>query len=95
MTSRRRTTPARSQLEMFAKPQQTRIKRMHVIDCGNANCDGLNGNEQLVSMICHRCGHESDWIIMPDKEAAKKGLPCPICNATATASSTRSHTCDG
>jgi len=58
-----------------AKPR----KLMHVVDCGNANCGGLEDGEQLVQFECARCGHKSDWLVMPNVTTAKRGVPCPVC----------------
>lgn len=67
-------------LEMFEKPRKKREWLMHVTDCANGNCGPLEDGEQIVSMLCARCGYESEWISMPSVTVAKRGLPCPKCN---------------
>lgn len=57
-----------------AAPRRAPIKRMHVADAG---CDAIK-------FKC-RCGHDTGWIIWNRREItvseAKRGLPCPKCNA--------------
>ena len=61
----------------FEPPHQPRIKRMHVIDAGYA--DGYD-RAVMVKLECHRCGYQSEWIIVESVAVAKRGLPCPHCN---------------
>ena len=68
-------------LEMFDKPRKKREWLMHVCDCGTGNADGLTGTQELVKYRCNKCGHETDWIVMPNVTAAKRGIPCVACNA--------------
>ena len=67
-------------LEMFDKPRKKHEWLMHVIDCGNGNCGVLDDGEQFVLLKCNRCGNESEWITLPSVTAAKRGIPCPVCN---------------
>jgi len=70
-------------IDMFSDLKPPRKKRewlMHVIDCGNSNCDGLEDKEQLVVLKCNKCGHESGWITLPNITIAKRGISCPKCN---------------
>ena len=69
-------------VEMFDKPRKKREFLMHVIDCGNSNCDGLEQGEQLVALMCKKCSHESGWVTLPNVTIAKRGIPCPVCNLT-------------
>lgn len=61
--------------EMFDKPP--RIKRMHVIDAGQI--EGKNA----ARFYCERCETETGWYQCGITEA-KRGLPCPECNAQRT-----------
>lgn len=55
-------------------PRQKPRKLMHVCD---AYGDGPEDNH--VRFMCHRCGHESDWIDDLTVTQAKRGIPCPEC----------------
>lgn len=57
------------------RPRQAPRKLMHVVDAGEAS--GL----QVCRFECHRCGYESDWLVVKGVTEAKRGLPCPKCNA--------------
>jgi DNA-directed RNA polymerase subunit RPC12/RpoP len=71
-------------LEMFEKPRKPREWLMHVSDCMNGNGWAVEGLEQVVTMKCYRCGHETDWISMPNVTVVKRGIPCPKCNIGQT-----------
>lgn len=62
-------------LELFDKPRQPRQWRMHVIDAGGSPA------EPVVRYQCHRCNHETDWMVAASVTASKRGIPCPKCNA--------------
>lgn len=51
---------------------------MHFHDVGLRE-DG----EQIALFACTRCGHESNWIPATDTEV-RRGIPCPICNASTS-----------
>lgn len=61
--------------ELLERPKRrTRGQLMHVCDAGHEN--GL-----IVKMRCGRCRHESGWLRFDTVTEAKRGLPCPKCNA--------------
>ncbi len=61
-----------SQVEMFAKPKRPHIWRMRVNDAGQG----------WIEFVCPRCEHNSGWIQWDNGVAkAKRGIPCPKCNA--------------
>lgn len=71
-----RVTKTRAQqAEMFAKPARPHVWRMHVIDAGYAS-GGL-----IAELKCARCGHQTGWLTFQTVTEAKRGLPCPKCNA--------------
>jgi DNA-directed RNA polymerase subunit RPC12/RpoP len=61
--------------EMFDKPRKKHEWLMHVCDAHSAD-DGV----QDVRFKCNRCGHETEWTEVATVTAAKRGLPCPLCN---------------
>jgi len=70
------------QIDMFGhapKPRKKPSKLMHVIDAGQ-DCSCEVGGIQVVKFGCQRCGHETDWVEMPNVTSAKRGVPCPVCN---------------
>jgi DNA-directed RNA polymerase subunit RPC12/RpoP len=63
-------------------PRTKFIKRMVVVDAGNH----LSGGKGI-AFECKHCGHKSGWILdCMTVSQNKRGLPCPECNAAATAS---------
>ncbi|WP_316172127.1 MULTISPECIES: hypothetical protein [unclassified Bradyrhizobium] len=69
-------TPRQS--ELFEKPPRTtRGVLMHVIDAG-AN---LTGPGLICQLQCRKCEHKSEWFVFATVTEAKRGLPCPRCNA--------------
>lgn len=65
------------QTEMFAKPRQPRRVLMHVVDAGVAP-----SGKHIAHFKC-RCGYDGDWWEIDSVSEAKRGLPCPQCNAEA------------
>ena len=71
---------------MFAElkpPRQTPKKLMHVSDAGG--CCEEDGGGAMVRMQCKRCGYESGWLFLGTVTEAKRGKPCPVCNALPNA----------
>ena len=68
-----------STLALFANlpRDRPRIVRMHVVDAG--------GNYD-VHLKCSTCGHDAGWVNLEQLgltiSQAKRGVPCPVCNAT-------------
>lgn len=56
-------------------PRRARRKLMHVIDAGS------RGRDLMVRFACARCGHQSDWTRAATITEAKRGKPCPTCEA--------------
>jgi len=56
------------------EPKKPRIKRMHMVDAG-----GLGGDQDIAVFKCHRCGKETDWLIVTVSEI-RRGIPCDACN---------------
>lgn len=54
---------------------------MHVCDAGDHGCGGVEPGEQWVKYLCDTCGHTSEWHSAPSISAAKRGIPCPVCNS--------------
>jgi hypothetical protein len=68
---------------MFAElkpPRKAPEKLMHVCDAGG--CCDEDGSGAMVRMQCKRCGHETGWLYLATVTEAKRGKPCPVCNAT-------------
>lgn len=71
---------------MFADlkpPRKAPTKLMHVSDATGQCCDDDNG--ATVRMRCKRCGHQTGWLDFLTLTEAKRGIPCPKCNATPSA----------
>lgn len=71
---------------MFAElkpPRKAPEKLMHVSDARGDCCGEDDG--AVVRMQCRRCGHETDWLHFATTTEAKRGKPCPVCNATPNA----------
>ena len=67
---------------MFADlkpPRQAPRKLMHV--CDASGCCEEDGTGAMVRMKCPRCDHETEWLYLRTVTEAKRGLPCPKCNA--------------
>jgi DNA-directed RNA polymerase subunit RPC12/RpoP len=60
-------------------PRKPPQKLMHVIDAG-AN-PYVGPPNMIAKFKCARCGRASDWIPIGLTEA-KRGIPCPTCNAS-------------
>ncbi len=56
-------------------PRKRPQKLMHVYDAGDA------GSGYDVVFKCHHCGYKSEWIPVKNTTEAKRGKPCPVCNA--------------
>jgi hypothetical protein len=74
------------QLDMFEDLRSPRARPrvlMHVTDAGQVDA-GAAGDlgKPLCRMRCARCGDESDWLVFDTVTEAKRGIPCPRCNAT-------------
>jgi DNA-directed RNA polymerase subunit RPC12/RpoP len=65
-------------------PRRKPKKLMHVVDACADECGETSG-AQLVMFGCQRCGHETDWVEMPNVTSAKRGVPCPVCNPAEVA----------
>lgn len=60
------------QAKLFDMPPAPRMFRAHVFDAG----------DKVMFFRCQRCGWDSGWIDWDNGvSAAKKGIPCPRCNA--------------
>jgi hypothetical protein len=60
--------------KLLDKPKRlNRGQLMHV-------CDARNDAIATVELCCNKCGYRSNWIKFGSVKAAKRGLPCPICN---------------
>ena len=69
---------------MFAElkpPRKAPEKLMHVSDAAS-ECCSEDGEGVMVRLQCKRCKHETDWLIFATITEAKRGKPCPKCNAT-------------
>jgi len=69
---------------MFAElkpPRKAPQKLMHVCDA-RGDCCGDDGSGATVRMQCVRCGYETGWLDFLTVTEAKRGIPCPKCNAT-------------
>lgn len=61
--------------ELLEKPKrQTRGQLMHV-------CDASDASGLICEMLCRKCGHRTDWLRFDTVTEAKRGIPCPKCNA--------------
>ena len=72
-------------LEMFEKPRKPRQWLMHVSDGGGDGPDDV-----WVRFQCQRCELETEWMKARTVTEAKRGIPCPTCNATHNAMYTTS-----
>lgn len=82
-------------IDMFADlkpPRATPRRLMHVCDAGDGCCE----NETPISVryACARCGHETEWVNATTVTEAKRGIPCPHCNAAPRRTHSASHTGD-
>jgi DNA-directed RNA polymerase subunit RPC12/RpoP len=69
--------------DLFAElkpPRKAPQKLMHVCDVDD-NCCCDDGSTWPVKFKCSRCGHETDWVEPRTVTEAKRGIPCPVCNA--------------
>ena len=67
-------------LQMFERPKVPRIVRMHVTDAGQGTGDE---DSMIVRYRCRRCKHETEWTDARTVTEAKRGVPCPNCNASS------------
>jgi DNA-directed RNA polymerase subunit RPC12/RpoP len=68
--------------DLFAElkpPRKAPQKLMHVWDVDGSCC--CDESPAPVKYKCSRCGHETDWIEPRTVTEAKRGIPCPVCNA--------------
>lgn len=66
------------QLELLEKPTRSKPRAlMHVCDAG---CGPGSGH--WAEFECKRCGHRSKWQRVESVTEAKRGIPCPKCNAS-------------
>lgn len=72
------------QLTLFDLPRAKPRKLMHVFDAGPAETGG-----HMIRFHCARCDHETDWMLVATVTEAKRGIPCPRCNAKGQATSPR------
>lgn len=66
--------PALRSLDLFPQEPIPRAKprvMMHIIDAG----------ADLALFECGRCGYDTDWLPYGSWSDAKRGMPCPHCNA--------------
>lgn len=64
--------------ELLEKPKRRmRGQLMQVCDAG----DGGEGRSVNVQMRCEQCDYQSGWLHFDTVTEAKRGLPCPKCNA--------------
>lgn len=64
----------------MAMPRKPRVKRMHVADAGN----GDTADAPMVAHFnCARCRHYAGWLKVESVTKARRGIPCPKCNADA------------
>lgn len=66
--------------EVPMKPRAPRVLRMHVVDAGDSDDDEA---PVIAKFECARCGSRTDWTKVGSVAEAKRGLPCPTCNAPA------------
>lgn len=65
-------------LDLFPGTKPPRAKRrvmMHGVD------HGYDGDITLAHMVCGKCGHDADWLMFDNDSEARRGAPCPKCNA--------------
>ncbi|MEB1764625.1 hypothetical protein VDR48_19920 [Xanthomonas campestris pv. campestris] len=64
--------------DLFPGTKPPRAKRrvmMHGDDFG------YDGDITLAHMVCPKCGHCGDWMSFENDTEARRGSPCPVCNA--------------
>lgn len=61
-------------------PRKAHKKLMHVCDVDDNRCCD-DGSTWSVKLKCHRCGNETDCMEPRTVTQAKRGIPCPVCNA--------------
>lgn len=66
-----------------SSPRKAPKKLMHVCDSGGP-CEE-DGSGAMVRMQCKRCSYESEWLYLGSVTEAKRGKPCPVCNALPNA----------
>jgi len=54
-------------------PRKPPRQMMHVIDAGDC----------IARYKCAKCGAETGWLDFANRTAAKRGVPCESCNASA------------
>lgn len=66
--------------DMFPDPAIKRMRskaNMYPIDAGPGP-----GDQIMALMECPKCGHDGGWWDFDTLSEAKRGTPCPVCNAT-------------
>jgi DNA-directed RNA polymerase subunit RPC12/RpoP len=63
------------QADLFGRAPRPRVRRMHVIDAGNAPDGG-----RIAAFECRRCGATSGWVYIGTVSEAKRGIPCERCS---------------
>ena len=62
--------------ELLPKPpRKMRGQLMHVCDAGEGE------TKRIVQFQCPKCEYESAWYEVDTVTEAKRGIPCPKCNA--------------
>lgn len=65
-------------LDLFpgTKPPHSKPRvMMHGVDFG------YDGDITLAHMVCPKCGHDAGWLMFDTDTDARRGAPCPKCNA--------------
>jgi len=68
-------------LDLFPGTKPPRAKprvMMHGTDFG------YDGDITIAHMVCPKCGHDADWLMFDNDTDARRGAPCPKCNAGGT-----------
>ncbi|HMM25705.1 MAG TPA: hypothetical protein PKA36_13015 [Pseudoxanthomonas mexicana] len=66
----------RSDLFPDTKPARAKPRvLMHFTDVG---CGAAS--ELIATFACHKCGHETEWLVCDNDTEVKRGVPCPVCN---------------
>ncbi|WP_147309360.1 hypothetical protein [Xanthomonas campestris] len=42
---------------------------------------GYDGHITLAYVVCPKCGHCAGWMRFDNDTKARRGAPCPVCNA--------------
>lgn len=67
---------------LFPKNELPRTRKrqvlMHVVDAG---CCGMERGKQSIAFECGKCGFRPGWTTVDSVSEARRGIPCPKCNA--------------